>query len=98
MLENNIYNINREFDYPPLNMSNGDFPVALEAVGGGGDGDGGETGAAVVGGSDGAVETAGGVAGIGIFKQGVGISILGPGTSEQRINDVTIPYIGRPPK
>ena len=95
-------------------MSNGDLPVALEAVGGGGDGDGGETGvavvgggdsgklavelvgfctvlfadivgeggetgAAVVGGSDGAAETAGGVAGvvagIGMFKQGVGISI-----------------------
>jgi hypothetical protein len=41
-------------------MSNGDFPVALEAV---------------VGGSDGAAETAGGVAGIGMFKQGVGIYI-----------------------
>lgn len=55
-------------------------------------------GAAVVGG--GATETAGCGAGggTGIFRQGCSISMLGPGTSEQRVNEVTMPNIGRPPK
>jgi hypothetical protein len=87
----------------------GELPVKLarlctvlfaEIAGGAEAGEGGETGAAVGGGTGGAAEADGSEAGggIGIFKQGVGISMLEPGTSEQRINEVPMPNIGRPQK
>ena len=57
------------------------------------DGDGGDCTAEA---DDGAGEEGRGR--IGIFKQDGSISMLGPGTSEQRINEVTMPNIGRPLK
>jgi hypothetical protein len=62
--------------------------------------DGGETELVMAGDDDGDTARVGWGAGGGIciFRQGCRISILGPGTSEQRENEVTMPNIGRPPK